>query len=527
MLREAARRGRTPASLESEWLEARASRREILRGAAGLGALAAFPVIGAGCASPTAATAPRVGVVGAGLAGLHAGYRLDRAGVAVSIYEAWNRVGGRTFTARGMLDGGQLCELGGELVDSGHATMRALAGELGLTLDDLAEPASIRAETFYFEGSVRTEAEVIAAFETVAPAIATALAAAEADEAEYARLDAISLRDFLAAVPGASPLARALLDVAYVGEYGRETDEQSCLNLVYLIDSETTDPFHVFGDSDERYHLHEGSQSVADALAAALDGHIEIERRLVAIRRDGARVRLVLDRGGASIEETFDHVIVTVPFTTLRDVEIDAELLAEDKREIIDALQYGQNTKLMMQTTSRVWRDAHMAGGAGFADNGAQTFWDSSRGQSGALGILTHFAGGAGSLALGAGTPEMQAMRVLPLADAIFPGAEAAWNGRALRMHWPEAPFHRGSYACYAPGQWAYYGVEGRREGNVHFAGEHTSLDFQGYMEGAVETGARAAMDVLVDLGLALPGASLVSSGRPRWRAHAARARAR
>ncbi len=517
-LNTSARRRGEPALEHAErlregYLRARIGRRALLRGAGGAVALAAFPITLAGCEGG----GTRVGVVGAGLSGLHCAYRLQEAGVNVSVYEAWNRIGGRTFTARGMLAGDQLAELGGELIDSNHTTMQSLAQELGLTLDDLSEPSGIRAETFHFGGSVRTEAEIIASFETIAADLATAFTAAETDDAEYERLDNLSIPEFLDSIAGADDLIKQILDVAYTGEYGLEADQQSILNLVYLIDAETTDPFRIFGDSDERYHLHEGSQSIADGLAERLGGRVALDHRLVAIRSasDG-RIVLAFDvAGGGTLEETFDHVVLTLPFTQLRTVEIEAGLIQDDKAQLIQELGYGQNAKLMMQLESRPWREAHMAGGAGFTDNGAQTFWDSARGQAGALGILTHFAGGEGGVALGTGTPADQAARILPLMEQVFPGTEEAFNGMVLRMHWPSAPFHGGSYACYRPGQWAFYGVEGRPEGRLHFAGEHTSLDFQGYMEGAAESGARAAMDILVELGLTA-GAPLVRAPRRR-----------
>jgi monoamine oxidase len=74
-----------------------------------------------------------------------------------------------------------------------------------------------------------------------------------------------------------------------------------------------------------------------------------------------------------------------------------------------------------------------------------------------------------------------------------------------VRQHWPTAPFTLGSYACYRPGQAGFSGSEGEAEGRHHFAGEHTSVDFQGYMEGAVETGLRAADEILTALGRPLP----------------------
>jgi monoamine oxidase len=68
-------------------------------------------------------------------------------------------------------------------------------------------------------------------------------------------------------------------------------------------------------------------------------------------------------------------------------------------------------------------------------------------------------------------------------------------------MDWPNQPFTLGSYASYRPGQWAFWSREGERVGNLHFCGEHTSLDFQGYMEGGAETGALVAAEIIADLG--------------------------
>ncbi len=496
--------------------ERRFDRRTFLRASAGAAALAAFPVIGAGCDSGGGV---RVGVVGAGLGGLHAAYRLSQAGVSVQVYDAWNRTGGRTFTARGMLDGDQICELGGELVDSNHSTMMALVQEFGLTLDDLTEPAGIRADTFYFGGSVLSDSDVVQAFDTVAPALADAYVAAEGDDAEYARLDALSIPEFLDSISGASDLIKSILETAYTGEYGLEPEQQSILNVVYLIDAETTDPFRIFGESDERFHIHTGSESIAEALTAELGDRIALEHRLMAIRStpDG-RLTLSFDvSGGGSVEETFDKVVLALPFTMLRMVDIEQGLLPDDKAQVIQELGYGTNAKLMLQFTSKPWRALDMAGGGGYADNGIQNTWETSRGQSGDQGVLTYFCGGNQGQMLGDGTPASQAARVLPLLDAMFPGTQAAFNEKALRMHWPTAPFHQGSYACYTPGQWSFFGIEGRQEGNLHFAGEHTSEDFQGYMEGAAESGARAAMEILADLGV-MSGAPRVErrSRRPR-----------
>jgi monoamine oxidase len=508
--------------------EAYLSRRAMLRISAASSLAFAAPALAAGCGSDDP-EAP-VAIVGAGLAGMVCAHRLQQAGVSVEVFEAWNRTGGRTFTARGLLEGGQLCELGGELIDSNHEVMQGLAMELGLGLDDLFEAEF--ADTWHFEGRLVPMREIVTAFEPVAAAIAAQLEATfEVDAmgrptpaavAAFMRLDNTSLRAWLEdPANGASPLMRRILDVAYTGEFGRETDEQSVLNMLHLIDYETPDPFRIFGDSDERYHVHEGSSAICEALTRRYEPRIHIEHKLVAIREGaGGKLRLVFDRGGSVIEREYEQVLITIPFTTLRDVEIDVALGSEKSR-LIAELQYGQNAKLMIQTSSKPWRTA-MASGAGFTDNGAQTFWDSARGQGGAQGILTHFAGGNGGLLLGRGTPESQAERIAPLMDQVFPGFSAARNGRVLRMHWPSQEHFRGSYACYRPGQWSIAGFEGTTEadGRLFFAGEHCSLEFQGYMEGAAETGQTAAYNILRARGLEGRAKMLVEAGLVSSRRH-------
>jgi monoamine oxidase len=145
----------------------------------------------------------------------------------------------------------------------------------------------------------------------------------------------------------------------------------------------------------------------------------------------------------------------------------------------------------------------HNASGTVYTDNGLQNLWDAGRGQEGAIGILTTFLGGKSGVQVGAGTPEARVLETLPLIEAIFSGTAATYcPGHALRMHWPSAPCARGSYAAYRPGQTVFEGIEGRRVGNLHFCGEHTSVICQGLMEGACATGAFVAQAVLHDLGL-------------------------
>lgn len=502
-----------------------------------LGALAAAPVLPAasGCGDNVTATPATIAVIGGGIAGLTAAWFLDEAGADVTVYESSMRAGGRMYTDRTALPGGQLVELGGELVDSDHVVVPALCEVFGLALDDLVEEtAGLTQDVFHFEGRVLTEAEIVTAFTPVAARMRQTIAAAEGEDAasvaEFARIDALSIPAWLEQEAGlpAGSLIRRLLEVAYLEEYGLEVHEQSAWNLLYLIDAATPDPFRVFGDSDERFHLHRGNGALTDALADQLGAAVWLDHRLTRVVSEGGRYTLTFATAGGDVVVVADHVVYALPFTRLREVDLDGAGLSAGKREVIAELGYGTNAKLMMQFSERHWELAHRAGGGAITDTGQlQTIWATSRGQAGAQGILTNFVGGLRGVAIGVGDAENQAAAALPWIDTVFPGTAAKYvAGTAVRMHWPSYEHVKGSYACYKVGQWRFFATEGAREGNQHFCGEHCSEDFQGYMEGGAETGALVAAEILDDLGLDPPAllASLVSSaraGRPRASYHA------
>jgi len=480
------------------------SRRQFLELGAGLGAFAGFPAWACSAKHPEPVGGPRIAIVGAGVAGLTAAYRLGQSGLRTKVFDSWNRVGGRMFTARNAWADGQLTELGGELIDTEHNALRSLAAELGLTLDPILEVAGggIRQDTWFFNGRLVSDAEIVEAFRPVALRL-QADAAKEEDEEEFARIDQMGLGAYLDSIPDIDPMLRELLDVAYVGEYGREIVEQSPWNLLWLIDSETPDPFRIYGDSDEAFHIRGGNDQVPTLLAERLESPIEVEHRLVRVVENASGAfRLAFDRAGSTYEEDFDYVVFALPFTRLRDVELPPTIPAQ-KREIIDTLGMGTNAKLMAQFSERVWRTQHQASGSVTTDNGLQLLWETSRGMTGAAGILTVFAGGVVGTRIGDGTAEAQLTARLGLLDEIFPGTSATYiQNSAVRMHWPSVEHTRGSYACYLPGQAGFSGAEGERAGNLHFCGEHTSEEFQGYMNGGVESGERVASEILADLGV-------------------------
>jgi monoamine oxidase len=293
---------------------------------------------------------------------------------------------------------------------------------------------------------------------------------------------------------------RDLLSVAYTTECGLEPDRQSALNFLTLVDP-APEPFRIFGDSDERFHVRGGNDRIPHALAERLGaGTFGLGVRLVALagRPTGGWRATFESAGGRTHTADATHVILALPFTLLREVRIDAPL-APAKRRAIAELGYGTNAKLMVGFTERVWRSRHAANGSILSDLPFQLAWETSRLQDGRSGILTNFTGGAHGAGLGAGTAGERAAEFARDLDRVFPGAAAARAAtREARFHWPTHPWTRGSYAAYLPGQWtALRGAEGAPEGTLHFAGEHTSLGAQGFMEGGCESGERAAREVL------------------------------
>jgi monoamine oxidase len=350
-----------------------------------------------------------------------------------------------------------------------------------------------------------SDVELVEAFRPVAARFTGDLAR-EDNPAEFARIDQLGLAAYLDGIPELSLLLRRLIEVAYVAEYGRELEEQSPWNLLWLIDSAEPDPFRIYGESDEALHVRGGNDQITTRLAASLSsaGSIALEHTLVSVvQKAGGAFRLSFDRASRStLEADFDRVVFALPFTRLRQVSIQADLPAQ-KRQMIAELGMGTNAKLMAQFTERVWRTRHASSGSVVTDNGLSLIWEGTRGQSGASGMLTLFAGGRMGEQIGADTAESQVRARLAQIDQIFPGAAGAYvPASALRMHWPSVPHTLGSYTCYLPGQARFSGLEGERVGGLHFCGEHTSESFQGFMNGGVESGERVALEVLGELGV-------------------------
>jgi monoamine oxidase len=493
---------------------ARVSRRDFLRllGAAGLATAAGdfIPSPAGGAAPPAASPKSRepVAILGAGIAGLTAAYRLMQAGVACEIFEASNRTGGRMFTKYDFNKEGMFCELGGELVDSNHADLIALAGELGVGIQEL-KGVDKGADLYFFGRELYADEQLIPLFQPFAKKLATDVSGIYDSKDNFTdkarEFDRTSLAAYLdEAGKGVEKWVIDLLRVAYITEYGREPDEQSALNLITYLSPDTSHGFKLFGESDESKRIKGGSSELPNALLAALKGKVKIhkDRRLQKIEERGANLRLHFTTGGGTKSERFSRVICALPFTMLRLVEgVKALPLSEAKQDAIAQLGYGNNSKLMSGFTQRWWRSVDLklpapSNGSVFTDRSFQCTWETSRGQIGRSGILTNFLGGNAALEL---SPERYTTFRADL-NLVFPRIQEKFDGHRAVMSWPTNPFVRGSYTCPLPGQYTTLlaaAAAPEMGGRLLFAGEHTSADFSGFMNGAVESGNRAAREIL------------------------------
>ncbi len=276
--------------------------------------------------------------------------------------------------------------------------------------------------------------------------------------------------------------------------------------MITQLGSSPRRPLALYGASDERFKVHGGVDQIAHRLAGRLPaGTIALETPLAGLRRnaDGSYTCSFTRRGGRSTEVRADRVVLALPFTTLRDVDYGRARFSSRKDAAIQQLGMATNAKLTLQFARRTWR---LDGYDGYieTDRIPGDTWDTTVNQPGREGILVVYSGGR----RGATYPTTHAHGPAPAAvaretvarlAAIYPNLVRDFTGRAHLDAWVHNPWSHGSYAAFLVGQYTRFPqrVRAGREGGVHFAGEHTDTDQQGYIDGAVRSGERVARELL------------------------------
>jgi monoamine oxidase len=463
-----------------------------------------------------------IAIVGGGVAGLTAAYRLHQAGKTPIVFEASNRLGGRMFTRYDFYKG-MFCERGGELVDSNHLDLMHLLDELGLKLQKFEDEGQT---LYFFEGKFRTDKDLLdpktqrGAYVPIANRIhddAQNLGCPDHWTDHARQLDNMSLKKYLDQFRGQTIGGKTiddwvidLLELAYVNENGLEAEDQSSLNLVHFIHTALYEDVQIYGDSDEAYRIKGGSSVLINALVHALKDKTEMKLNYALTELDyqGGKIVMRFDAPGGVQTRNFDAVILALPFTKLRQVKgLNRLNLSCEKLNCINELGMGKHAKIMVGTTSRVWQKSPPkhglppSNGNILSDVGVQDFWETSAGQPGKAGILTVFLGGDAADR----TKTDQKSVLVAFQDFLHKRwrkvADSLDTRFVMSMFWSNYPYTLGSYCGAKVGQYTTMLDEAGKPalgGRLQFAGEHTAGAKRfGFMNGGVLSGNRAAGELL------------------------------
>jgi monoamine oxidase len=453
----------------------------------------------------TRSAGPRVVVIGAGFAGLTAAYELSRAGADVTVLEARNRIGGRVISFRDLVPGGTM-EGGAELIGSNHAIWQQYRERFGLRLLDIAEQENIEAP-IVLGGRRLTRKESDQLWEEMdaglnrmnddARRVPDAFAAWTTPDAEA--LDRRSLAEWIAGLD-ASPLCKLAIDVQMTSDNGVRSAWQSYLGNLAMIKGGGLEKYWT---ETERYHCAGGNQQLAERLVAAFGrDRLHLREPVSSVDVDAARVIVKTTRGRYEA----DYAIVGVPPLTWNRIAFNPPL------HVTAMPQMGTNVKYLMALNAVPWSHPPLSP-ALLTDGPVNVTWWATEGQRVAGAGMVAFSGGPSADACRAWSPAERDANYARELGAIYrslPGGVA----RRRFMDWPSDPLVKGSYSFPAPGEVTRVGPQLQQPlaDRVWLAGEHTCYAFVGYMEGALQSGARAAARIARASAAAsgqLPAASL------------------
>lgn len=446
-------------------------------------------------------------VAGAGLAGLTAARELGARGAQVTILEARDRVGGRVWTIRDGFLQGQHAEIGGDFFDGEHAALLHLGKALGL------KPVRVLRDGFgfYQRGAVRPGRRAALGWAAIARRLADLISAYQLVEGSWEspvtkRIASLSVADWLEQIHAGPELYAQML--GFRGLFLADPEELSLLALVELFAAGAG------AAKMEFYRFRGGNDQLAVRMAQQMGKGLRLKTQLVGLSQDGRKVRVSVRASDGLLDRIeADYAVLALPASIVRGLDFDP-LLPAPQREAIARLRYGRAVRTLLQFERRFWRTRGRPLAYG-TDLPVGAVWDGSEEQPGRAGILTLLAGGSAADATRA---------LLDRGGADVLVEELAWlatprgRRRPVRrsavprllarrsVSWGEDEWALGGYAFFDPRYdpasrpWL-----ARPFGRVLFAGEHTSIRWQGYMNGAVESGLRAAEEIVALVRAGLP----------------------
>ena len=480
------------------------SRRRLLGGAAaGAGGLAAGGLAGApaGAAKRSEREADVV-VVGAGFAGLAAASAIREGGHSVAVLEARKRVGGRVLNAE--LEGGEEVELGGQWVGPGQDRVLALIAELGLS----TYPTNVEGGNVYYRDGVLQTYNG-----TIPPAQPASLVELATVIGQLNRMAAEVPRDAPQTAPHAAEWdsqtfetwklanvhtqeARDLVDLAFSSVFAAEPRDVSLLfTLFYIATAGSFDNLINTAGGAQEDRIVGGSQRIALKLAKGLGRRVRLHQPVHLIRRRGRRVE------AHARSETWiaKRVIVALAPALIEAIEFRPKL-PPMRAQLLQRMPMGSVIKCMAVYETPFWRAEGLSGMATSNTGPVKLTFDNTP-ASGTPGVLLGFMEGSDGRDFAQASEADRREAVLGSFERYF-GPQARNATAYLDKVWAADRWSRGCYVGYMPpGVLLEWGDVLRQPvGTIHWAGTETATYWAGYMEGAIESGQRAAAEVLAEL---------------------------
>ena len=446
-----------------------------------------------------ATTRKRVVIVGAGIAGLVAGFELARQGHDPVILEAQNRVGGRIYTLRNFAPG-LYAEAGAMRIPRIHQLTLEYCRLFGLevrpfVMENQKTPVYLAGRRMSLE-QLNRDPELIP-FE-LSPAERGRSFAQLWDEAirevrefyeregeaahavlgrEYERY---SIRDFLKQ----RGFSEGAIELYGLMSFREANMGASVVELLREIVG------HAFEDMQE---IAGGMDQLPNAFYHRLRRHVRLGSQVVAIAQDREQVTVHYRTAAGTYSESGDYCICTIPFGVLRHLDFTPPL-SKGKYRAIRSLNYNPSTKILLQVRNRFWEPEAGVGGATPTDLPIRRMvypsYSSTEDDRGVL--LASYTWGQDAARWGALSPDDRIALALKDVAKIYPQVRENFEGGASHS-WYSDPYAVGAFALFEPGQEATLQPDiVKPEGRIQFAGEHCSL-WHAWIQGALESGIRAA----------------------------------
>jgi monoamine oxidase len=442
-------------------------------------------------------------VIGAGLAGLTAAREIARKGRSVLVLEARDRVGGRTLSHTTSL--GDVVDLGAQWIGPTQDRMEALCKELGIETFPQHNKGT---KILSLGGSIST-------YEKSIPSLP--IFSLLSLDRTIKRLDALS-REVPLEAPHRAPRAaewdgmtvetwkrenvhtwrtRAVIDVAVGAVFAADPAEISFLHfLFYLRSGGGLLRLTEITDGAQQTRIGPGAQTISKRLAEGLGDRVILSAPVRSIRQAGSGVVVRSDRG----EHRAKLCISAVPPALSGRIDYDPPLPGI-RDQLTQRMPLGSVAKHIAIYKKAFWRERGLSGEAVIDKGPIKVVFDDSP-ADGSHGALLGFLVGSDARGWGRRSADDRRRAVLDEFARLF-GPEARSCEEHIEKDWGEEPWSRGCFTgLMAPGTWMSFG-EALREpvGRIHWAGTETAFQWNGYMEGAVESGERAAREVIAALG--------------------------